>query len=180
MALGFPFGFRVAANQPLDSKYGPYNSIANAVASVVAGERYAGLTVNVNGMEYWWKDAVDDASLVQKTASSISVVQFDATQANLNLDFGGKSEVIFTASAPVNGNRSWQLVNNASASRMTIFFTIAVPGNYSQVFPSNFKMNNPEWDKTTKAWTAYQAGDYIATATYDGSSWWMDISGVYN
>jgi len=181
MALGFPFGFRVAGSEPLDNKYGPYNSVAAAVAGVVAGERYIGLTVNVNGIEYWWKDATNDAGLIIKTAQGgTSIGQFDATLANIALDFSNKAEVIFVASAPIGTNKSWQLINNANATKAYILFTItgAAPETYAQTFPNNFKMNNPDWDKNN-AWTPYQIGDYKATAIYDGVNWWMDIDGVY-
>lgn len=67
MALGFPFGFRVANPEPLDNKYGPYATTAAAIAAVLAGERYIGLTVNVAGVEYWWKDATGDVDLVIKS-----------------------------------------------------------------------------------------------------------------
>ena len=70
MALGFPFGFRVANPEPLDNKYGPHASVAAAKASVLLGERYIGLTVNVSGVEYWWKDGVTDVDLILKTAGS--------------------------------------------------------------------------------------------------------------
>ena len=181
MALGFPFGFRVAGSEPLDNKYGPYNSVAAAIAAVVAGERYIGLTINVNGIEYWWKDATNDAALIIKTTQGgISIVQFDATLANIALDFGNDSEVTFVASAPIGAIRTWQLVNSANAKKMYILFSItgAAPETYAQTFPNNFKMNNPDWDKNN-AWTPYQIGDYKATAIYDGVNWWMDIDGVY-
>ncbi|MCZ8355473.1 MAG: hypothetical protein O9340_12100 [Cyclobacteriaceae bacterium] len=69
-ALGFPFGFRVAGAQPLDEKYGPYISVAEAIQSVLPGERYIGLTVNVAGVEYWWKDGVTDFDLIKKSSAS--------------------------------------------------------------------------------------------------------------
>src|SRR5258706_3608957 len=182
MALGFPFGFRVAGSEPLDNKCGPYNSVAAAVAAVVAGERYIGLTVNVNGIEYWWKDATNNAGLIVKTQGGISIIQFDATLANIVLDFGNESEVRFVASGPIGAIRSWQLINSANAKKASIFFTItgAAPETYTQTFPNNFKMNNPDWDKNSKTWMANQAGDYKATASFDGMNWWMDIEGVYN
>jgi hypothetical protein len=181
MALGFPFGFRVAASVPLDNKYGPYNSVATALAQVVAGERYIGLTVNVNGLEYWWKDATDDAGLVLKTTQgNILQLPFDPTSANIVLDFKGGGEVIFTASAPIDGNRTWTLAGNTNASRMEIIFTIGGTGDYPQTFPANFKMNDARWDAVNKIWKPYQPGGYIATAIFDGADWWMQVDGVYN
>ncbi len=67
MALGFPFGFRVANPEPLDNKYGPYANTGAAIAAVLQGERYQGLTVNVAGVEYWWRDGVLDGQLIVKS-----------------------------------------------------------------------------------------------------------------
>lgn len=73
--LGFPFGFYVADNTPIDGKYGiidagawrPYNNTAEAIAEITAGLRYRGLTVSIAGVEYWWKDGTADGQLVVKS-----------------------------------------------------------------------------------------------------------------
>lgn len=73
--LGFPFGFYVADNSPIDGKYGiisagawrPYNNVAEVLATLPAGVRYIGLTVNVNKVEYWWELGVTDLDLVVKS-----------------------------------------------------------------------------------------------------------------
>lgn len=74
--LGFPFGFYVADNSPIDGKYGildagvwrPYTGIAEALAELPAGVRYVGLTININQVEYWWKDGITDPDLVLKSS----------------------------------------------------------------------------------------------------------------
>lgn len=57
----------------LDVLYGPYNSLAEAKATVVSVLREKGLTVGVfeSGavVEYWWKAGTTDAHLVLKQAS---------------------------------------------------------------------------------------------------------------
>jgi hypothetical protein len=88
MALGFPFGFRVANPEPLDSKYGPYASIPAALASVAAGERYVGLTVNVNGVEYWWKSGTTNGDLVEKIVSPTVVTTNIAGNVTIDLSAG--------------------------------------------------------------------------------------------
>lgn len=72
--LGFPFGFYVADNTPLDGKYGiidagvwrPYFDTAEAIAEVPIGIRHIGLTVNVGNVEYWWEAGITDLDLVTK------------------------------------------------------------------------------------------------------------------
>jgi hypothetical protein len=72
--LGFPFGFYVSDNTPLDGKYGiidtgawrPYVDEAEANAEIPSGARYLGLTVNIANEEYWYKDGIADVDLVAK------------------------------------------------------------------------------------------------------------------
>src|SRR5690242_3776135 len=76
--LGFPFGFYVADNSPIDGKYGvqasgtwrPYTTMAEALTAVPQGIRHIGLTVNIGGTEYWWALGVTDADLVVKNNGS--------------------------------------------------------------------------------------------------------------
>lgn len=76
--LSFPFGFTANDNTPLDGKYGiisggvwrPYNDTAEALTALPSGVRHRGLTVNIAGVEYWWKDGVLDAQLIVKQAKS--------------------------------------------------------------------------------------------------------------
>ncbi len=77
--LGMPQGFFINDNLPSSAVYyrnfnqnsgwAPYTSVADAKSQVVSGLRYKGLTVNINGNEYWWKDGVLDADLVLKVLS---------------------------------------------------------------------------------------------------------------
>lgn len=62
----------------LDALYGPYNSLAEAKATVLSVLREKGLTVGVyeSGavVEYWWKAGTTDAHLVLKQASVAGVM----------------------------------------------------------------------------------------------------------
>lgn len=61
--LGFPFGFFTNDNTPDSGKYWnrietpprPYTNIAEVMSVLPIGVRVGGLTVNVVGVEYWWK-----------------------------------------------------------------------------------------------------------------------------
>jgi len=73
----------VGTTKPVDIKFGPFNGATYADAITLAntevnsGLRYKGLTVGLtenNGevKEYWYKDGVTDADLVEKTSGSSS------------------------------------------------------------------------------------------------------------
>ncbi|MBT1690109.1 hypothetical protein [Dawidia soli] len=76
--LGFPFGFYVADNSPIDGKYGvldagawrPYTTMAEALAAIPQGIRHIGLTINIGGTEYWWAQGLTDQNLVVKNNGS--------------------------------------------------------------------------------------------------------------
>ena len=62
---------KIKAGKPIDSKYlssgnTSYLSASAANAELPISERYVGLTVLVNNIEYWYKDGVDDVDLVVK------------------------------------------------------------------------------------------------------------------
>ena len=76
-ALGFPFGFFTNDNTPADAKYyrnfnttgakTPYFTITDATNLLVAGIRYQGLTINIAGIEYWFKNGIANSDLIAKT-----------------------------------------------------------------------------------------------------------------
>lgn len=59
------------ASKPIDAKYGPFNSVAEAEAEVTDVLRYQGLTVGIidqgSVVDYWWRDGILDADLVLKS-----------------------------------------------------------------------------------------------------------------
>lgn len=72
MAITLNDNIDLASSKPLDNRYGPYNSVATAVASIPAFKRFQGLTVGiiVQGavVDYWFRDGVADSNLILKTA----------------------------------------------------------------------------------------------------------------
>jgi len=71
MALELPFGLKVLNPLPVDDKYlsggTPYTSVSAVNTAIPEPIRHQGLTVNINGVEYWYKDGVTDGDLVLKT-----------------------------------------------------------------------------------------------------------------
>lgn len=76
MSLELPFGIKVINPVPLDSKYlntggTPYATVSEANLQVPYSIRHIGLTVNINGVEYWYKDGIFDFDLIIKSAGSL-------------------------------------------------------------------------------------------------------------
>lgn len=65
-------GILIVNPYPLDFKYfnsvtqTPYTDVAEVLTQVTSGYRHQGLTVNIAGVEYWFKEGVADANLVLK------------------------------------------------------------------------------------------------------------------
>lgn len=61
------------ASSNIDAEYGPYVSIAAAIAAVPENKREAGRTVGIvefgSVVEYWWRDGILDADLIKKIVS---------------------------------------------------------------------------------------------------------------
>ena len=76
MAINLSDNIKVSAPKPVESKYlnvtAPYVTIEQVNAAIASGERYTGLTVNILGNEYWYKNSVADIGLILKTADSSS------------------------------------------------------------------------------------------------------------
>ena len=63
-------GIVVGANKPVDAKYGPYATIAAALADIGSTLRFKGLTVGIEisgrVVDYWFRDGIANADLVEK------------------------------------------------------------------------------------------------------------------
>lgn len=74
MAILLNDNLDVAVNKPTDYRYGPYTSTASALQTITSIKRYKGLTVGIisgnSVTDYWFKDDITDASLVEKTTGS--------------------------------------------------------------------------------------------------------------
>ena len=72
-----PRGLRTLTKSPEITKYynnanQPYTSEAQVVSELALGEIYRGLTVNINGVEYWFEDGDQYADLVEKTGEYVT------------------------------------------------------------------------------------------------------------
>lgn len=83
MGAGIPLskGIYIEAGQPADAKYFkdtvPYATVGEVNATIPLLERNQGLTVNVAGVEYWYKEGTADGQLVIKQEESETVEVVD-------------------------------------------------------------------------------------------------------
>lgn len=70
MSIKVSDSIRVGQQKPLEDKYFnelvPYTSTSQVNTLLPKADRHIGLTVNINGEEYWYKDGIEDSNLVLK------------------------------------------------------------------------------------------------------------------
>ena len=99
MAINLNDNTRVKAGKPSEAKYlstgnTVYATVAAVNAAIPIAERHVGLTVNVANVEYWYKSAVTDISLIEKKFNTeIPIADFVTGATNL----GTGSVPIFAA-----------------------------------------------------------------------------------
>jgi hypothetical protein len=81
MAIQYNENIKLAAPASLDRRYLsdrtllgsplPYSATTEVLSTIILSERYTGLTVNVLGVEYWFKDGVSNSNLIEKKYDSI-------------------------------------------------------------------------------------------------------------
>ena len=68
---------QVAAPKSVDSRYdndgAGYSSVSQANANIIGSFRFIGLTVNVGGVEYWYRSGTTDGDLVIKSSIGVSL-----------------------------------------------------------------------------------------------------------
>jgi hypothetical protein len=83
MAIELNDNIKVVAPKPSDPRYFkasnvPWSSTAEVNANIPSTERHRGLTVNINGVEYWYKVGILDANLINKVSVLTSTDVRDA------------------------------------------------------------------------------------------------------
>ena len=76
MAIQLNDNIKVNAGKPVEAKYlnglVPYVNVSEVNTIIPIAERFKGLTVNIDGVEYWYKDGVSDLDLIEKANASVS------------------------------------------------------------------------------------------------------------
>ena len=149
-------GIVVGVNKPIDAKYGPYASVAAALADIGATLRHKGLTVGIetNGSvsEYWFKDGTTNANFVEKSLggggfSPAAHAPYSAGNVSGNTTFdlalGAYQKASLTAAAtiqvPTGGSEGMELelrLTASGADRALSFASgISIPSDSAIAFP---------------------------------------------
>ena len=102
MAIQYNENIKIAAPLPLDSRYLslrtsggnplPYSGVSEVNTTIISSERYVGLTVNINNVEYWYQNGIANGNLILKTITGGTTA--DAVTGATNLGFfSGKTGV---------------------------------------------------------------------------------------
>jgi hypothetical protein len=121
MSLQLPFGIRVLNQLPVENKYlngsVPYTGTTQANTLIPIGIRHVGLTVNINNVEYWYENGIDDIDLVIKSSDSggtITGATNGLTVVGKDIELGGtliKDTTIIGASNSLNLGESNSRLN---------------------------------------------------------------------
>jgi len=134
--IQLPGGLKVLNPAPEITKYfnnanTPYTDAAQVLSEIVSGIRHRGLTVNIAGIEYWFKDGTTDSDLVEKA---------DLTRADKNyLHDQGISSTVWTITHNLNkfpsvtvkdsaGEEVEGEVHHVSVNQLTITFSASFSG----------------------------------------------------
>ena len=90
MSIKLSDSIRVGQQKPLEDKYFnelvPYTSITQVNTLLPKAVRHIGLTVNINGEEYWYKDGIEDSNLVWKSSNLSSYDKSILIENNGNIE----------------------------------------------------------------------------------------------
>lgn len=107
MAIDLSDNIKVSAPKPVDSRYlninNAYSSVGQVNSCIPLGERYIGLSVNVNNVEYWYGSGVADACLVPKNSISVCNVLTPTYSATTSSGFIGaiSGSTIYLPNVPI-------------------------------------------------------------------------------
>ena len=90
MSIKLSDSIRVGQQKPLEDKYFnelvPYTSTSQVNTLLLKSVRHIGLTVNINGDEYWYKDGIEDSNLVLKSSNLSSYDKSILIENNGNIE----------------------------------------------------------------------------------------------
>lgn len=70
MPIDFNDNLQIRAPKPIDDRYGPWETIEEGLINVPYPYRHTKLTLNIAGVEYWFKDGLEDGDLIVKQYGS--------------------------------------------------------------------------------------------------------------
>lgn len=101
------------------------------------------------------------------------------TSASVILDLANRQLREFLPSAVIDGARTWVLQNTNQAFEFLFRFTIS-GGPHVQTMPNDFEMADVRWNPATFEWTPIDDGNYEARGRFDGTTWYVTITDLYD
>ena len=102
MAIQYNENIKIAAPLSIDNRYLslrtlsgsplPYSGLTEVNNTIILNERYTGLTVNINNLEYWYKDGVTNTDLILKTITGKTTANAITGATNLGF-FSGQTGI---------------------------------------------------------------------------------------
>jgi hypothetical protein len=109
-------------------------------------------------------------------STDLTPVSTDTTGATITLNFANNPVRNFFGSASFATAKAIAHSNAGNAVKYDFMFEITNT-NAKLTFPAGYIMSDVRWEQTNpQEWEPAETGKYKATATYDGTNWWLEIS----
>jgi hypothetical protein len=103
-------------------------------------------------------------------------VSADTSGATITLNFSNNAAPTFFGSASFATAKAIAHSNDANGAKYSFHFQITDP-DAKLTFPAAYIMSDVRWEAVNpQEWEPADIGKYKATATYDGTNWWLEIS----
>lgn len=92
----------------------------------------------------------------------------------ITLAMAAKQQRQFIGNAVITAPKTWA---DTGTDPFNYWFSFELDGAHAQTMPADYVMNDALWDNAAKIWTPVQAGVYLAYATFNGTTWTLEING---
>lgn len=114
-------------------------------------------------------------SLVFKSTDYIPV-SVSTAAGTITLNFNNNATANFFGSASFSTPKTIAHSNATNATKYDFTFNITDVAA-KLTFPAGYIMSDVRWENSNaQEWEPAETGKYKATATYDGTNWWLEIS----
>lgn len=118
----------------------------------------------------------DITDSLPNTITDFTPVSVDTTAATITLNFSNNGEATFYGSASFATAKAIAHSNAGNAAKYNFTFEITDVAA-KLTFPASYIMSDVRWEGSNpQEWEPAEIGKYKATATYDGTNWWLEIS----
>lgn len=118
----------------------------------------------------------DLADSVVMKSTDFAPISVDTSGATITLNFNNNGTATFFGSASFATAKAIAHSNDSNAVKYDFTFQITDVAA-KLTFPAGYIMSDIRWEAANpQEWEPAETGKYKATATYDGTNWWLEIS----